>query len=437
MASKTSKQTPNNLIIQNTVISQVVRNQIDITKWQNALKSAENINNPNRTSLYDIYSGIILDGHLESVMAKRKAAILSKKFVFMRNGEADPVVNQHLKSPWFFRFMNDLLDTPWWGHSVFQFYHEGEWIKYDLIPRKHVKPERKLFVKGQNDTTGESYINNPAYPNVLEVSWLKPLGLLNIACPYVVYKRNGFGDFAQFAEIFGQPLREGIYDANDEEARKKLNEDLNNVGSSAVFIHPRGTELNIKDSPFKASSTGIYDKLVELCNAELSKLALGNTLTTQQGENGARSLGEVHKEGEELINVTDLQWVSNVLNYDMADIFAALGINVTGGEFTIQEKENTDLTARVLIDMQIASKVPIDDDYWYETYGISKPKDFEAAKAAFETSKQATIQTAPQKGSSKSEPTATNKHNAFFDVYEENDTFLNKVFSFFDSPRRR
>jgi phage gp29-like protein len=436
MATKVTKTKgePQNLIIQKTTLTQVVRNQADIAKWQNALRSAESITNPNRTALYDIYSGVIIDGHLESVIAKRKAAILSKKFVFTRNGEADDNVNQHLKSPWFFLFMNDLLDTLWWGHSVFQFYHDGEWIKYDLIPRKHVKPESKIFVKGQNDTTGESYIDNPAYPNVLEVSWLKPLGLLNIACPYVIYKRNGIGDFAQFVEIFGQPMREGIYDANDEEARRKLESDLNNVGSSLVFIHPKGTELNVKDSANKGASAQVYDKLIEICNTEISKFALGNTLTTQQGTNGARSLGEIHKEGEELINVTDLQWVSNVLNYNMADIFAALGINTKGGEFTIQEKENTDLTARVLIDMQVATKVPIEDDYWYETYGISKPKNYEAAKAAFNTSPPAPTQKGGEKAPAS---TVANKHNAFFDVYDEKDTFLNKFIRFFDSPRRR
>ena len=34
----------------------------------------------------------------------------------------------------------------------------------------------------------------------------------------------------------------------------------------------------------------------EVCNEELSKIFLGNTLTTSQGENGARSLGDVHKD---------------------------------------------------------------------------------------------------------------------------------------------
>ena len=424
MATK-KKNSSTNLLIQQTVISQINRTNVDIEKWRSAHKAAESVSNPNRTQLYDLNSEIELDTHLSSVVAKRKAAILKKKFVFNREGKPDELINEQIKSPWFISFINDLLDTPFWGGSLFQFKKEGEWIGYDMIPRKHVKFEKGLVVKSQSDTVGVDYKNDLAYKNILEVIYkTMPLGLYLKAAPWVIYKRNGMGDFAQFAEIFGQPMREGIYDGNDDSARQKLVKDLTEAGSSGIFVHPDGTKINIIDTPFKATSTGLFDKIISICNEELSKLILGNTLTTQQGENGARSLGEVNKESEADINVTDEQFVRNVLNYDMVEIFAALGLKTEGGEFEIIEETQDNLSTRVVIDMQLKSGgLPIDDEYFYEKYGIPKPKDYDKMKAAAPIKKLAS-EPDPEPGKSKTDPPPTNS-------FGQRRTFLNQLRSFF------
>jgi phage gp29-like protein len=417
MAKMTKGQTPKNLIIQNTTITQVQRGSADIGKWRTAQRSAESTTNPNRTQLYDLYADVELDDQIISSQVKRKTEILKKKIVFVRNGKPDENVMEQIKSAWFFNFMNELLDTVSHGNSVFQFYREGNWIKYDMIPRKNVKPEKKIFVTNQNDSNGISYIDNPEFPNVLEVNYFLKFGLLMYAAPYVIYKRNGLGDFAEFAETYGQPIREGIYDGYDEEVRKKLVADLTAAGRSCVFVHPEGTKVNIIDSPFKASSTGIYDKLIEVCDNAISKIYLSNTLTTQQGQNGARSLGEVHKEGEEAINITDEIWLTNILNYDMADIFANLGINTKGGEFQLIDKQSIDLKTKIDIDTKVANQVPIDDDYWYETYGIRKPVNYDELKAQKLAEKQS--QNKPQPPDPNAKPgaagtNAQNKNKGFF-----------------------
>lgn len=394
----TKGETPKNLIVQVTNITQVQRGSADIEKWRNVQRSAESTTNPNRTGLYDLYADIELDDQVISAQVKRKSEILKKKVVFVRNGKPDEQVMEQIKSGWFFNFMNELLDTVSWGNSLFQFYREGDWIKYDLIPRKNVKPEKKIFVRNQNDSDGISYVDNPEYPNILEVNYFKKFGLLMMASPYVIYKRNGLGDFAEFAETFGQPMREGIYDGYDEEVRKKLISDLTNAGRGSVYVHPDGTKVNIIDTPFKASSTGIYDKLIEVCDKAVSKIYLGNTLTTEQGQNGARSLGEVHKEGEESINITDEIWVTNILNYDMIEIFANLGINTLGGEFQLVDKESVDLTKQIEIDNKLVNNIglPLSDDYFYETYGRPKPDNYDELKAELLAQQQAAAEAAKQ-----------------------------------------
>jgi phage gp29-like protein len=445
MSTKTTrnkgKELPKNLIIQNTTITQVVRQSTDIGKWRDALRAAESVTNPNRTTLYDVYSEIKLDGHLVSVVGKRKAAILKKKFSFVRNGVEDLKVMEQIESPWFFLFMNDLLDTIWWGHSLFQFYKMGDWVAYSLIPRKHVKPEKGIVTKNQSDQNGIAYLLNPEFPNVLEVKYMETLGMYNIASPYVIYKRNGLGDFAEYAEDFGQPMREGIYDGYDEEVRNRLVKDLTEAGRGKVFVHQRNTQVNTIDSTSKSSSTGIFDKLIEICNAEISKLGVGNTLTTQEGTNGARSLGEVQKEGEEDLNVTDETFVLNCLNYDMTDIFAALGINTTGGKFVLMDKDTVDLEAEIAIDEKLEKiGVPLGDDYYYKKYNRPKPSNYAELKKTDTISPGIDKNKNPEKSGNTGDKSPAAMSQTFYDIYgkSNNDVgFIEKLFNFFGLPLRR
>jgi phage gp29-like protein len=393
----TKKTAPANVIIQQVILSQTKRENLDINKWRTALRSAESITSPRRDALYDLYNDIMLDAHLAAVIQKRKTSVLNSMVQFVRDGDVDEDINIQIDSPWFRRFISDLIDTIFWGHSVFQFYKEADWITYDLIPRKHINPVNGMFLKAQTDTTGIPY-RDGGFPNIIETGEAKDLGLLCKAAPHVIYKRNGMADYAQFAELFGQPLREGIYDGYDEVARQKLREDLETMGSSSVFIHPENTQIKLLESGDKSGNSTLFTDLIALCNAEISKLILGNTLTTDQGDKGTQALGTVHQDIEEQIKISDRRYVLDTLNYDLADIFATLGINTEGGEFVFVDKQQFNLTEKAAIDMQIASKIPIDDDYWYETYGIPKPDNYDELKAEMlETQSIASQQADPTK----------------------------------------
>jgi phage gp29-like protein len=376
-----------NLVIQQVIFSQPKRDNLDIAKWRSAIKNAESTSNPKRIDLYDIYNDVLLDAHLTAVIQKRKTAVLTRNIQFVRGGKVDEKIMEQIDSPWFRSFIADVIDTIMWGHSVFQFYRLDKWIAYDLIPRKHINPINGMLLRSQTDTTGLPY-RDSAFPNLIEVGQPRDLGLLCKAAPHIIYKRNGMGDFAQFAELFGQPIREGTYDGYDEMARIKLREDLENMGSSGIFIHPENTQINLIDAPDKSGNSDLYIDLIALCNAEVSKLILGNTLTTDQGDKGTQALGTVHQDVEDKIAHSDRRFVLDTLNYDLTDVFASLGINTTNGEFVFEEKTHVDLSQRVIIDMQLASRVPIDDDYWYETYDIPKPENYVKLKKEQQEQKQ-------------------------------------------------
>ena len=181
-------------------------------------------------------------------------------------------------------------------------------------------------------------------------------------------------------------MKEGIYDGWDDEARTKMTDDLYNMGGSPVILHPKGTEIKIHDAGSKSASSDLYKSFVQHCNDELSKLELGNTLTTEAGDTGTQALGTVHQKVEDKIERADRQMILDVLNYELTDIFTNLGMNTAGGEFSFVLPQNIDLSARIIIDMQLKnSGLPMSDDYFYKTYVVDKPDNYEElikAKAA-------------------------------------------------------
>lgn len=368
-------------------LTQPKRFNVDTADFMTAIKAAENVDYAQRSKLYDLYTDILLDAHLSSVIEKRKNAVLCSEIDFKRNGKSDDYIIEQIRSPWFNRCISDILDARFWGFSLLQFFRTSEWIDYDLVPRKHVEPVRKLILTRQTDLQGTPW---KEFSDLLFVGSSTDLGLLAKAAPWVIYKRNTTADWTQFSEVFGMPIQEYIYETDDEEARARALQDANSIGSLATFIHGKDTELQLREAGNKTGSADVYERLVERCNSEISKLILGNTLTTEASDKGTQALGTVHKKVEEKMALADRRYVLDVLNYDMADIFSRMGVNTTGGKFCFPEKKEVDTNTKMSILTQLHNtfSLPIDDDYLYEEFGIEKPKDYSQQKKSLAEKKK-------------------------------------------------
>lgn len=139
--------------------------------------------------------------------------------------------------------MGDILDAKFWGFSLCQFYKLQEWVDYDLVPRKHVDPVRELILRHQTDITGHSWNE---YTDLLFVGSPSDLGLLAKAAPWVIYKRNTTGDWAQFSEVFGMPIQEYIYDSDDDESRQRAMEDAATPEVWRSSFMPRTRNSNLR-----------------------------------------------------------------------------------------------------------------------------------------------------------------------------------------------
>ncbi len=381
MAKKIAEKKSESILIQKIDIRQIQRSSQDIVSWRAAIQSAESILNPTRKLLYDLYADILLDGHLTAVIGKRINAVLNKPLVFT---DADGVeveeINKLIDTEEFEEIVSEILNARFWGYTLLELDFTPEKLVPYLIDRRHVKPEMKLVVKNPSEITGVNYLEPPFDRYVLTSGKPKDLGLLMKVAQYVIYKRGNFGDWAQFAEIFGMPFRKGKYDGYDEVARQKLDEALSKAGGAAYVVIGEGSDVDFISN----NSTGdgeLYDKLRKACNEEISVCIAGSTLTTTQGDKGARSLGEVHAEVQEEIQAGDRRFVRRILNARLKPLMELHGYPVANGEFSFPEVEHIDKTKKIEIDMKVADRQPIADDYFYEMYDIPKPDDYDALKA--------------------------------------------------------
>lgn len=361
--------------------SLVMRQHADIQKWQYAMQAAQHPTHERRQPLIDVYQNTLLDTHLSGIIEKRKATILNTNISCGSKGEENEWMTSLINQPKGLRMLSDILHTLFYGHTLFELTCDKNDFTATLIPRRHVLPLRGCVMADvTNEATCIPY-RTPAYADtLLEVHYEEALGLLAKVVPMVIYKRNGLGDFAQYAELFGQPIRKVSYDPQDpnsyDEALKRIG---TTDGSSLVLILPKNTDIEFIESTSKDGSLNVYQSLIQIANAEMSKLILGNTLTTEQGDKGARSLGEVHQDAEEQLILRDRIFLLNVLNYQLKPFLIKAGLPIRADEwFYFKEVEELDLQKRIAIDSQLNTLIPIPADYFYHTYNIPKPQGGEA-----------------------------------------------------------
>jgi len=369
---------------QTIVLQPTRRGGLDVAVYMDSIRKAELIDFPRRAKLIDLYEDVMLDSHLFSVRRKQKAAILSTPIQFMRDGEVDERMKEHINSPWFNHFVEDLIDDEWEGvgGSLFQFYREKNgWINYELIPRKHVDAINRTILRNQTDLAGVSW---DEFSDLLYVGNPRQIGSLSVPAFWVILKRNNIADWAELGEIFGRPIREGTYDAWDAAARDKLIEDIYNMGGAGVIIHPDGTKINLLQAGNISGGSDLYDRFTSTCNAEISKAVNGNTLTTEAGDKGTQALGTVQQEGEVDITFFIKRRILDILNYEVTDVFSSMGINTEGGNFDFVPPKKKDPSKQVDIICRLKrdADLPIGDDYLYEEFGIPKPDNYDELKAA-------------------------------------------------------
>ncbi len=378
MAKKTNtlQSLPAGAVIKNLIIQQAKVESADIGTWRTALNNAAR--SGNRNKLYDLMDNVMLDPVLSSAVERRTNKITNAEITFQVNGESVEAIDDMIDTPEFEDLIKEIALSRAYGKSVVEVGFTPE-LSVFSFPRKNIritnleKPlsERKRFIALKpSDTSGYDYTEDEF---ILEAGGDNDFGYIFKAAAYVIYKRGGFGDWAQYAEIFGMPFLVGTYNSADEKQRDMLFEALSMIGGKPIAAIPEGTKLEVNDVGGK--STDLFDRFKKACDEEILISVLGQTMTTVDGS--SRSQAEVHSDTEEGIAQSDRRYVQRILNRYFVPLLIKRGYNVSGGFFLFPDQGETISTKdRLEMGFKMRSEgLEVDEDYFFEISGIPRAKN--------------------------------------------------------------
>ena len=370
------------LVVQELQIRAAIRTKQDIQTFRASQISAESRYSPNRSRLYDLYDDIRLDGHLSGIIQKRFDAVLNKPLFYRdKSGKEVKGMNSFILSREMRFIKRQILESILNGIAGIEFI-PGATVEPRYIPIKHIKPKWQIISYEQNGQEGADYTE---LPNIWIIGEPEDLGILLKCAPYAIYKRGVFADWANFIEIFGQPVRIMYYDAHDKQTKIELKEILDESGSALALMVPKQAEFKMMDGKQTNGDGRLQETFVNSANAELSVIVLGNTETTASAKTGSFAKSKTHQEQQLEISKSDLVYVAQYLNDPhFIAILKSYGLPVTeGGYFEFNKDIDINfLSERIEIDKALKDELhlPMEDDYLYDTYGVPKPANYEEIK---------------------------------------------------------
>ncbi len=383
-ARKKSPDTPASVNIQQIDVHalKIDRTRKDLAAWRTALDLAESVINPNRRALMELYAQVVLDPHLSAQMDTRKLAISNTALNFVAGGEPVEAVQALIETGFFQELLGHVMDSIFYGYSLVQF-SPNLTDTCTLVDRRHVKPQQGIVVYYPTDTYGVNYTEPPYDRWYLGVGNTTNLGLLLKAARYVILKEGDVADWAQFNELFGMPTRVAYYDPSSPQNRLEVKQAMEEAGSSAIIVLPEGSTLDFKNSNFTGTGGDTYSNLADFCDAQISKLIVGQTLTASEGEHGTQALGKVHEGVAARIARSDRKFVLRVLESRVKPMLAEWGFPVEGGAFQwVEEEETLTIKEQFDIDQKIHTTIgKLPAEYWEEQYNVTfaNPEEVTAA----------------------------------------------------------
>jgi phage gp29-like protein len=306
------------------------------------------------------------DGQIFSELDKRKRALLTLDWDVLppegasaaEKKQADQVKEWLRSIPNFKRrVIHNMSDGILKGFSALEMWWELD--QRTLQPRLEFRPQRWLTLNRERTqltlrNNSEQYgVPLRPYNWVLHMhparnGYVARQALSRVLMLPYLYKNYSTRDFAEFLEIYGLPLRLGKYPtgASDEEKRRLLAAVVG-IGHNAAGIIPMGTEIDFQNA---AAGTDVpFDTMLQRMDAIQSKIIVGQTLTSGEGQHGTQALGAVHNEVRKDILTADAELIGDTLTAQLVAPMVLL--NIPGADprrlprFHIEVAEPEDIKA--------------------------------------------------------------------------------------------
>ena len=324
------------------------------------------------------------DTHYFSMLQTRKLAIqeLDRQVDASSEDTEDEdiagEVRSFIDSENFAAAINDILDAVGKGFSVTEIMWERgpdrwtpksydwknpRWFQFDM----DTATELRLYDGSADGEELQPYKYIIHAPHVVSGISLAG-GLARIVAVMHLFKGYILKDWMAFAEVFGMPIRIGKYEQGaTTQDKNDLKRAVRDIGSDAAAIIPRTMEIIFERASMSgnAGSDKFFSDTHADFNKEISKVVLGQTMTSEDGSSLAQA--EVHDKVRADIRNADARQLAATINRDLIRPFVDLNFGVRARDddypkfsFDIEEPADLMMLAQSLPPfVQLGLPVPI------------------------------------------------------------------------------
>ena len=340
----------------------------------------------------DVYREIMADPHVIGEIRPLRAALLKQKFELVA-GDDSQQAQKALelsklalkKRPDVTMSQKDLIwsigKSPLFGRRV----HAVEWIKDGtyIVPNKIFDISTQSYAFNHAGELLIRTIDNPQGEPAEDMHWLvtrhmadrqNPYGLAILSTCFWpwMFKNGGFKFFVKFCEKFGIPWPVAKYpQGTTDNDIEDLVERLKNMLEDAVAGVPEGTEIDLLE--VKTSGESPQERLIKICNSEMSKAITSQTLATEIHGGGSRAAAETHQGRTDVNGIADRELVSESLEQICGWITELnFGANVAPPSIIWDDKKQRN-TSDVEYFKKASELVPVRQEDIYKSLELSQP----------------------------------------------------------------
>lgn len=273
------------------------------------------------------------DLHYRSVLSTRKDAVCGLEIKVEPAGDgrrdielAQAVENDIIRNRQarFVPLVRDMLDALAKGFSVNEItwntggktwkpkeyrWRDPRWFQYDKETGRTLMLRDTLTTELHPLLPNKFIIHEPHLISGTQIAG----GLALPALFYFMLKSYDVTSWAAFIDRYGFPIRLGKY------SRKATKDDIAtlrravaSIGADFGAVIPEGATIEIIESKTSGENSEAYQNMATWIDKQISKLVLGQTMTTDDGS--SRAQGEVHEEVRQDIAAADALSVADTLN---------------------------------------------------------------------------------------------------------------------------
>lgn len=340
-----------------------------------------------RISTYDT---LLFDSQVGSCMASRKAGVSKLNFE-LEAGNANEKTTKFIEevfSEFDHKHLFDMiLNCTAYGYQPI----EINWgVKAGKIVPVLIeeKPAEWFCFSEENElrflSKKEPWAGEPLPPMkfvcpTLQATYKNPYGISVLSKCFwpVAFKKGGMKFWVAFVEKYGSPWLIGKYaPGTSTKDQRDIQNHLEDMVQDAVGVFPETAKIEIVEAAGKSASAEIFNRLIDVCNADISKAILGQTLTTELGSTGSLAAAQTHNEVRKDIILDDARIIEKAVNQIIRwTVDQNFGSSVPAPKYHFYEPEQIDkeLAERDAILSGIG--VRFTPEYIQKAYNLGK-KDF-------------------------------------------------------------